>query len=116
MENGALEPLLKVFHPEDRDRVVLDVLAEVRLPPHAVVDRHPARQTPRILRIRAEVPVVDEQEVLAPMLEGRHTADEEIREAEAGCRTVDDPAAVGARRGRVLSSPELRVRADAELV
>ena len=84
VEDSALDPLLKVFHPEDRDRVVLDVLAEVRLPAHAVVDRHPARETPRILRIRAEVPVVDEQQVLAAVLEGRHAADEEIREAEAG--------------------------------
>ena len=74
VEDSALDPLLKV----------LDVLAEVRLPAHAVVDRHAARETPRILRIRADVPVVDEQQVLAAVLEGRHAADEEIREAEAG--------------------------------
>ena len=65
------------------DRVVLDVLAEVRLPPHAVVDGHAVRHAPRVLRVQPQVPVVDEQQVLAAMLERRHTADEKVRECRA---------------------------------
>ena len=84
MEHRALDLLLEVFHPEDRDRVVLDVLPEVGLPPQAVVDGHAVRQAPRVLGVRTEVPVVNEQQVLAAVLERRHAADEEGGEREPG--------------------------------
>ena len=95
------DALVEVLLLEDHDRVVLDVLAEVRLPPHARVDRHPARHAPRVLRVRAQVPVVDIQDARAADLDPRDAARQEIRKGEPGQAAVNDPAAAGARRGRV---------------
>src|SRR4030095_1797629 len=62
---------VEILLPEDHDRVVLDVLAEIRLPPHAAINRHAIGHAPRILRVRAEVPVVDIQNTLAARLAPR---------------------------------------------
>ena len=50
------------------------------------------------------------------MLDAGQPARQEIRQPEARRRPVEDPVAVGARRGRVVARPVLQVAADAELM
>jgi hypothetical protein len=95
-EHGAVHAVLKVVHIEDRDRVVQDVLAEVRLPPQARIDRDTARGAPRILPVPPGVPVDNLQDVRTTVFDAQDAADHEIGQAVPGHMAVDDPVAAGA--------------------
>ena len=92
------------------------VLAEIRLPPHARIDRHPVRHAPRILRIRAQVPVVDIQDVGAADLEPRDASRQEIRKGVPGHAAVNGPAAAGAGGRNRVEFPASHVGAETELM
>ena len=115
-EHLAPDALVEVLFPEDHNREVVDGLAEVRLPPHAAVECHPVRQAPRVLRIRAQVPVVDIQDVRAADLEPRDTSGQEIRKAVPGRAAVNGPRAAGAGGSKGIQSPASHVGPEAELM
>src|SRR5262249_7741552 len=115
-EHVALDALVEVLLVEDHDRVVVDLLAEVRLPAEAAVDRHTARRAPAVLRIRSEIPVVDIENVRTSDFEPRHTAHDQGRHGKSERAAVTRPTSASPRSRQRLEVPAAHVGAEPELM
>jgi hypothetical protein len=75
----------------------LHLLAEVRLPAQSSVDRDARSRPPRVLRVEADVLLIDRNDRGTAVLERRHASEQKVGKACAGDLTADRPVAARPR-------------------
>ena len=89
---------------------------KIRLPAKTGVQRHAFGGAPRVLRVPALVQLVEVHAEVRAVLEDRHAAEQEVRQAQAGDAAVELPVAAAVRPCLLQRVPVRDVHAERDLM